>query len=221
MIKTHISTGLKYLCVTTKKNWISYTGSGKYWKEHLAIHGKKFETELLFESEDLEIFKEKCLYYSKFHQVRESDEWANLIEETGQPGCLFYDLSDHKQKEIRQKLSSSVSKYISSLSETERLKRNIGISEGKKNTSQDLKDRWKTSMLKTRATRDYSDLFSRYATERQGAGNPMAQSIEVDEVIYGSVKDASAALGITYYMLKKRLNSADHPTYKRIKDESN
>ena len=50
MVKTHIVTGLKYLCkrvTTSDSKAISYKGSGKYWKNHLKIHGKNINTEIL------------------------------------------------------------------------------------------------------------------------------------------------------------------------------
>jgi hypothetical protein len=50
MIKTHQITGLKYLCkrvTTSDVKAISYKGSGKYWKNHLKVHGKNINTEIL------------------------------------------------------------------------------------------------------------------------------------------------------------------------------
>lgn len=52
MLKTCVATGLQYLCITKRRNWRLYTGSGVYWKRHLKAHGGKFNTTLLFESDD-------------------------------------------------------------------------------------------------------------------------------------------------------------------------
>ena len=41
MLKTHLITGLNYLCYTTKGNPYKYKGSGKRWKNHLKRHGNK------------------------------------------------------------------------------------------------------------------------------------------------------------------------------------
>lgn len=82
MIKTHDITGLKYLCVTTRKNWKAYQGSGIYWQRHLKKHGYDFTTELLYETDDYEDFLEQCLYYSALYDVVLNEEFANLVPET-------------------------------------------------------------------------------------------------------------------------------------------
>lgn len=86
MIKTHNITKLKYLCKTKQSNPFKYKGSGKYWTRHLKIHGDDISTEIIFQSEDIIEFSSKCLEYSKQFNVVESEEWANLIHETGLDG---------------------------------------------------------------------------------------------------------------------------------------
>lgn len=88
MVKEHSLTGLKYLCVTKRKNWESYTGSGVYWKQHLKKHGKIFTTVLLFETDNLEHLETECKYYSELYNVAESNEWANQIPELGYIGNM-------------------------------------------------------------------------------------------------------------------------------------
>lgn len=83
MIKIHRNTKLKYLCLTSKKNWKTYKGSGVYWKQHLKVHGKNFRTFLILESENIQEITELGLYYSIKYNIVESDNWANLIPETG------------------------------------------------------------------------------------------------------------------------------------------
>lgn len=88
MIKTHLSTGLKYLCYTrtTGQYYDSYKGSGTRWKLHLKKHGDDISTELLFESEDLEEFKAEAIAKSIEFDVVNSDNWANLKIEEGDGG---------------------------------------------------------------------------------------------------------------------------------------
>lgn len=91
MIKTHQITGLKYLCkrvTTSDAKAISYKGSGTRWNNHLKVHGKHINTEILakYELEKVEEFSKLCLEYSAKFNIVASDEWANLIEETGKPG---------------------------------------------------------------------------------------------------------------------------------------
>ena len=83
MIKKHNKTGLKYLCVTSKDDHELYRGSGYYWKRHLRTHGNNISTQILFETSSLEELKNEGIKYSAIYDVVESDEWANLIPETG------------------------------------------------------------------------------------------------------------------------------------------
>jgi hypothetical protein len=43
-VKKHKITKLNYFCKTTKKDPVKYLGSGKYWRDHLKVHGKLVET---------------------------------------------------------------------------------------------------------------------------------------------------------------------------------
>lgn len=90
--KTHRITGLKYLCKTIRSDWHKYSGSGKYWKQHLKIHGKEIDSELIKECHSPEEFKIWGIYYSNlWNIVNEVDEngkktWANLKPEEGDGG---------------------------------------------------------------------------------------------------------------------------------------
>lgn len=100
MIKTHNKTGLKYLCKTEQSNYEKYPGSGKYWKRHLKEHGHDFRTELIYSSNDLEEFNIVCVEMSNLYNVVESDEWANLIIETGLDGTLGLNHTDETKEKI-------------------------------------------------------------------------------------------------------------------------
>jgi len=82
-VKTHNKTGLKYLGKTESKDPHKYSGSGTYWKLHLKKHGKDYSTEIIKECKSKEEFASWGLYYSKLWNVVESNDWANLKEETG------------------------------------------------------------------------------------------------------------------------------------------
>src|ERR1022692_974286 len=86
LLKTHNKTGLKYLCKSEQDDYINYSGSGKYWKPHLKIHGKDIATELLYETGDFERFKDVCYTESIMRNVVKSEEYANLILENGSDG---------------------------------------------------------------------------------------------------------------------------------------
>lgn len=88
MVKTHDVTGLKYLCYTRKegKAYDSYLGSGTEWERHLSLYGEFITTELVYETEDLNEFKEFARNYSYKNNIVESKEWANLRIEEGDGG---------------------------------------------------------------------------------------------------------------------------------------
>lgn len=124
LAKTHNKTGLKYLCkcmAKKKEKCFVYKGSGKYWKRHLEKHGKDITTKIIFETNSLEQFKRKGLYYSKLWNVTKSNKWANLCDETGINGGRISFGRDHycfgkpawnrgkpASKEQKQKMSKSL-----------------------------------------------------------------------------------------------------------------
>lgn len=88
MIKTHISTGLKYLCYTRVGGdyYKGYKGSGKYWRKYLKKYGDDIVTELIFETTDKEEFIKYARNKSIELNIVESKEWANLKLEEGDGG---------------------------------------------------------------------------------------------------------------------------------------
>jgi len=122
MIKIHNKTKLKYLCQTKRKNYMEYTGSGVYWLKHLKKHGFDFTTILLYQNDDLEIFTERCLYYSHLFEVDISGEYANLIHELGpdqkQQFIYWWKYASHEmKKEVYKKRGKSLKLYWANLSD--------------------------------------------------------------------------------------------------------
>lgn len=98
--------GLKYLGITTQ-NPYTYRGSGKYWVNHLRankITSKDLKTDILLESSDRDIIKFWSIYYSKFYNIVQSLEFANLINEEGE----FSGISATKSKESREKQANKI-----------------------------------------------------------------------------------------------------------------
>lgn len=85
-VKTHKTTGVKYLCQTKKKDPYSYLGSGTYWLLHLKKHGKNIDTEILRECSSNEEVKFWGQHYSDLWNIVDSPYWANLKPELGQGG---------------------------------------------------------------------------------------------------------------------------------------
>jgi hypothetical protein len=104
-VKQHKITGLKYFGKTTRKNPLTYYGSGKYWKRHLFKHGKHVDTiwyKLFTDQEELSKF---AMSFSTENRIVESSEWANCIPENGMDGGAP---GRHLSEEIKQKISKSL-----------------------------------------------------------------------------------------------------------------
>jgi hypothetical protein len=83
--------GLKYLGKTTKDPY-KYNGSGLVWKRHIKKYKLKstdITTAILFQTTDKIEFSKIALEYSILYNIVNSDEFANLTEETGQGGKTF------------------------------------------------------------------------------------------------------------------------------------
>lgn len=88
MIKEAKETGLKYLCMTHRRDPMLYHGSGKRWRRHIEKHNPTILTQILGKFETKEELKEAGLYYSNLFNVVESNEWANMTEEKGDGGLI-------------------------------------------------------------------------------------------------------------------------------------
>jgi hypothetical protein len=83
--------GLKYIGKTIN-NPYDYMGSGIVWKNHIKkykLSSSDIKTTILFESDDSDLFKKEAIKYSKFYNIVDSNEFANLTEEQGQGGITF------------------------------------------------------------------------------------------------------------------------------------
>jgi hypothetical protein len=113
MVKTHNITGLKYLCITKKDDYLSYKGSGVYWKRHLKKYGRDISTELIYESDNYEDFIIVCIYTSIKLEVVSSEEFANLVNETGYINTdgfkkFWKYISDSLKKDIIERRTKSI-----------------------------------------------------------------------------------------------------------------
>jgi len=87
-VKQHASTGLKYFGKTTRHNPYSYKGSGTYWRHHLKQHGRHVNTLEVWGFDDMDQCTAFALEYSRVNNIVASDDWANLVEETGLDGTV-------------------------------------------------------------------------------------------------------------------------------------
>lgn len=108
-LKEHNKTGLKYLGQTCAKDPNVYTGSGTYWKRHIAKNGYDVTTTILFETTDKRELRKVGRQYSRQWNVVQSNIFANMKEESGDGG--WDHLNDGSPEHIeRCKLASSMVK---------------------------------------------------------------------------------------------------------------
>lgn len=114
-IKEHSVTGLRYFGKTSVELIESYLGSGKYWGNHINKHGKDHVTTIWVSGwfTDADEIREFATAFSELFDIVESDEWANLKEETGLDGggpgpLLFGDDNPSKRPEVRKKISKAL-----------------------------------------------------------------------------------------------------------------
>ena len=169
MIKEHLNTGLKYLCITKRKNWRDYLGSGVYWRKHLLKHGPHIKTTLLYESKDYDDFVEVCSYYSEVLKPHEVREFANQVPELGYENGrigksnleLWWIYASEKTKqETLKKRNASIQKAWSEFSPE--FKKQIYEKISKKNS-----DYWKNFTLEERRqlTEDLRSRAKKYWAE--------------------------------------------------------
>jgi hypothetical protein len=212
MVKKHAITGLKYLCMTIKKDWQSYRGSGVYWKSHLREHGREHViTELIFETDDHKEFKKRCLVVSDSLDVVKSEEYANLMPETGElGGKVFSTQTQERQIEIREKCRSSQSRAPRSL------KVRTAISETKLKRTPEQKEEWRKKIRKHFSDGLNAEHFEKMKITRCGAGNPAAKRVKIDGTVYESISEAMNATGLKRHTITDRCKSDKFPTYERL-----
>jgi len=110
-IKQHSVTKKLYFCKSTliENKMLEYRGSGKYWKSHLAKHGKEFvETPwycLFYEAESIKEFALLCSEQWDIVNVKDKNGkkiWANFKPENGLDG------GDHGKNKGRKKSAKEI-----------------------------------------------------------------------------------------------------------------
>ena len=112
-LKTHNKTKKKYLGKTVQDPY-KYSGSGTYWKGHLARYGNDVSTEILFQTESIEKFREQALFYSNLWDVANNEEFANSIPEVGDGGDTSQSSAYQKYlNEVHKNPDSEINKIVS------------------------------------------------------------------------------------------------------------
>jgi hypothetical protein len=87
-IKQHPVTGLKYFGKTTQDP-LKYKGSGVHWSRHLKKHGRKYviTTNVFGPFTNSIAISEFALAFSRYNNIVESKDWANIEPENGLDGA--------------------------------------------------------------------------------------------------------------------------------------
>lgn len=120
-LKNHNSTNLKYLGYTTQ-NPYKYKGSGKRWLNHIKKHNNDVSTQILKECKTKKEIKYWGEYYSKLWNIIESNEFANLMNESGDGGNISLESRKKISLALKGKSFSSEHKLAISQANRGRLK---------------------------------------------------------------------------------------------------
>lgn len=104
LLKQHWETGVNYLCITKRKDWKKYSGSGIRWKKLLKSHPSKIITTLLYSTDCVDDLSEKCKLYTKIFDIPNNLDFANLIPEQG------YNIDPELLSIIRKKVGVEILK---------------------------------------------------------------------------------------------------------------
>jgi hypothetical protein len=81
--------GYWYLGKTQREDVENYLGSGKVWANHINKNNytkDDIHTWIIWETNNFDELREMGLYYSKYFDVVNNSDWANLIDENGSGG---------------------------------------------------------------------------------------------------------------------------------------
>jgi hypothetical protein len=145
-IKRHSITGKCYFGKTTNPDPTKYSGSGKYWKAHIKVHGRKFVETLWFKLFEVE---EECrrvaLLFSEQQDIVKSELWLNMIVETGVESGMPTG-SKHRE-ETKKKISIGGKGRIVSKETKARIS---NIQKGRKHSAEHIENQARTLRGRTR-----------------------------------------------------------------------
>lgn len=143
---------LLYFGKTIKKDPTKYLGSGKHWTRHYKKYGRKSVNTvwycLFYDIDDINKF---ALMFSRNENIVDSDNWANLIPETGLTGGsgAKSEITKMKIAESKKNLSPTARQNLSKINKgrkhTEESIKNMSLgqqnrsAETRKNMSESLK----------------------------------------------------------------------------------
>lgn len=190
-----------------------YYGSGIILLNALNKYGKEnFETKVLEYCDNQEILNEKEIYY-----ISEINPEYN-ISKGGDGGDTLYNADKNYKNEIFSRRSESLSLTWNTLSEEKRKAWGESISKSKKGKSYnrpDYKHDEKTKKKISESNKGWHELNLEWKEnhaiamkKRIGIPNKNCwKKVEVDGVLYSSMKEACEKLNVSFPTLKKRIKN--------------
>jgi hypothetical protein len=204
-VKTH-ATGLKYLGKTIRDPY-KYKGSGTHWLRHLRKYGEEHTTEILLETDDKELLKEKALYYSNLYNVVESKEWANIVPEQGDGGDTSMSPAYQESMKTRDRYGEKnpfygkkhTEEYKRKMRET-KIGQGLGIA---KNHGDKIKAFWEGKDHANKGATPWNK--GKIGLQKQSVEQLLKKSkpIVFQNIEYISINEASRQTGISAYKIKK------------------
>lgn len=222
-VKTHNITGLKYLGKTINDPY-KYKGSGTHWVRHLKKYGEDVTTEVLLETDDKELLKEKGIYYSNLWNVVKSKEWANIVIEQGDGGDTSKSLNhiiSMKNKDVSGQKNSFYGKHHSEETKLIISKKNKGRLKGKKQSSEHIEKRKcsgdKNGMYgKTPWNKGQTGLQKQSTNQLLKKSKPLI----FENKIYISLNEAEKTTGISSYKISKKCQFISAEEYLQFQKKS-
>lgn len=213
--------GLKYLGKTIRDPF-DYMGSGTIWKRHIKKYNLSkvdIKTTILFETTDKDKFKQTALKYSNELNVVESNDFANLTHEEGQGGTT---VTKELRPDVCERLSIIAKKrYIDSpeikekLREWMKLNNPMNSEESRKRVSESLKGHTTSTQTRNKIKKTLKEYYKINSVHNKGVpmnddmknhlSEKMGNPIFIDNVKYNSIRHASRILGISRYLISKKL----------------
>ena len=183
MIKTHFETGMNYLCITSKNNYLSYKGSGTKWRKLLKERESKIYTFLLYTTDSLTDLSIASSYFSILFDLPNNENFANSIAELGYTGqsenfkLWTKEKTSDQYIDWRNKISDRMVSRHKSMSDKEKSNFCESISNGRNNMTDEAKE-----IRARRVSDSFASSYKRKSfvenmkTDRLGIKNPMSKT---------------------------------------------
>lgn len=211
--------GIKYFGVSVdeKKRHYGKNQESTYWQKYLKDNGYKFETEVLFEHDDIEVVSAWCIEYSKANRIWDNPEYANRMLEDAKPGCpsseYWHPDTIKKNKAVN---IGRVHKPEDDKKRSDAMLGSLNHFYGKHHTDE---SKYKQSQTdRSYMTGENNWMYGKEVTvdTRQHLRVKNGHPIEVDGVGYDSIRHAEAEINVSRQTIRNRLKNGNFPGYVKL-----